>query len=96
MSDDLYMNVEAANQALVEMKEYDKEKTHLFAEYIAKPVLVMYESKPWVADSYNEYNNLLSGLYQTQHLQDLQFEDLMLRLQKEIQQWEETSQKLGG
>ena len=96
MSDDLYMNVEAASQTLMEMKEYDKEKTHLFAEYIAKPVLVMYESKPWVADSYKEYNNLLSDLYQTQHLQDLCFEDLIARLKNEIQQWEETSQIIGS
>ena len=90
------MNTEAANQALMEMKEYDEEKTHLYTEYIAKPNTAAKESRPWVANSYWEFCDLCVNIDNTKRSQDQVFEDLIARLQKEILQWEETSQKLGG
>ena len=96
MSNSLYMNTEAANQALMEMKEYNEEKAHLFTENIARPTIAANESKPWVANSYNEFCNLCVDRDNTKRSQNQVFEDLIARLQKEIRQWEETSQKLGS
>lgn len=94
MSNQLYMDVQAANAVVHEMDAYlsDSNASHLNS--ITNPLRSLHGT--WVSRAYYEFSDVMGELVVTCANQQNELMNLISRLKKEIREWEETSRSLGG
>lgn len=93
MSNNLRLDTDVANQVLNEMKEYNQDKDSVFKDKVVKRIDQTDDN--WVADGVKEFSNIWRHLRFIESHQVNALETLIQKLQKEIDQWEETARQLG-
>lgn len=96
MSNQLYMDVQAANAVVQEIKSYKSEVISGHFNFISQPYLNLSDGRTWVAGSFKAFANALLEIMDTHRIQDRELEDLITALEKEVREWEETSSHLGS
>ena len=97
MTNKLHMDTSAANLAVQELNNYLNDATSLFEKHLKQPYLAIINSKTaWRAGSRMEFSEDCIEKVQKHETQKQILSSLISDLQKEIRQWEDTAQQLGG
>jgi len=97
MSIQLYLDTEAANAVVHEMKSYQADIISSTMKNIIEIRASMSDTRTWVAAAFNDFDNTLGFDILTIFQEQISsLENLISRLEKEIREWEETSQRLGS
>jgi len=95
MSNQLYMDTQAANSVVLEMKDYISLLEPIYSNILDQNTSLL-NGNTWVAKSYHTYAEIFVYLVIISGKQQDYLENLIARLEKEIREWEETSQRLGS